>query len=41
MKSEPLEVLVSNIFDYWDAYLDGEKKIDGLKRYTRTDVITQ
>ena len=41
MTSEPLEVRVSAIFDYWAVYVDGEKiKIDGLKRHTRTDVIT-
>ena len=43
MTSEPLEVLwVSAVFDYWAAYVGGEKnKIEGLKRHTRSDVITQ
>ena len=41
MTSEWLEVLVSAVFAYSDAYVGGEKiKIDGLKRHTRTDVIT-
>ena len=41
MTSEPLEVRVSAVFDYWAAYVGGEKiKIDGLKRHTGTDVIT-
>ena len=41
MTSKPLEVWVLAVFDYWAAYLGGEKiKIDGLKRHTRTDVIT-
>ena len=32
MTSEPLEVRVSAVFDYWDAYVGGEKfKTDGLK----------
>ena len=35
MTSEPLEVRVLAVFDYWAAYLGGEKiKIDGLKRHT-------
>ena len=41
MTSEPLEVQVSAAFDYWAAYVAGEKiKVDGLKRHTRTDVTT-
>ena len=41
MTSELLEVRVSAVFDYWAAYVGGEKiKIDGLKRHTWTDVIT-
>ena len=41
MTSEPLEVRVTAVFDYWDAYIGGEKiNTDGLKRHTRTDVIT-
>ena len=41
MTSEPLEVRVSAVFDYWAGYVGGEKiKIDGLKKHTRTDVIT-
>ena len=41
MTSKPLEGRVSAVFDYWDAYVGGEKiKTDGLKRHTRTDVIT-
>ena len=29
------------VFDYWAAYIGGEKfKIDGLKRHIQTDVIT-
>ena len=41
MTSEPLEVRVSAVFDYWDAYIGGEKiKTDRLKRHTQTDVIT-
>ena len=44
MTSEPLEVQVSAVFDYWDAYLPllGEEKIKtgGLKRHTWTDAIT-
>ena len=40
MISEPLEVRVSATFDEWAAYVGGEKKIDGLKRYTQTDEIT-
>ena len=41
MTSEPLEERVLAIFDYWAAYVGGEKiKIDGLKRHTQTDVIT-
>ena len=41
MTSEPLEVQVLAVFDNWSAYVDEEKiKIDGLKRHTRTDVIT-
>ena len=41
MTSEPLEVRVSAVFDYWDAYIGGEKiKSDGLKRHTQKDVIT-
>ena len=40
MTPEPLEVRVLAVFDYWAAYVGGEKiKIDGLKRHTRTDVI--
>ena len=39
--SELFEVRVSAIFNYRAAYLGGEKiKIDGLKRHTRTDVVT-
>ena len=42
MTSEPLELRVSVVLDYWAAYyVGGEKiKIDGLKRQTGTDVIT-
>ena len=41
MTSESLEVRVSVIFDYRDAYIGGEKiKSDGLKRHTQKDVIT-
>ena len=41
MTSEPLEVWVSAVFDYWAAYVGGEIiKVDRLKRHTRTDVIT-
>ena len=41
MTSEPLEVGVLAVFDYWAAYVAGEKiKIDGLKRHVQTDVIT-
>ena len=41
MPSEPLEVRVLAVFDYWDAYIGGEKiKTDGLKRHTQKDVIT-
>ena len=41
MTSEPLEVQVSAVFDYWDAYVGGEIiKTDGLKRHTQTDVFT-
>ena len=41
MTSEPLEERVLAVFDYWVAYIGGEKiKTDGLKRHTRTDVIT-
>ena len=40
MKSEPLEVRVSVIFDYWAAYIGGKKiKIDGLKRHTQSDYL--
>ena len=40
MSSKALEVRVP-IAHYWAAYVDGEKiKTDGLKRHTRTDVIT-
>ena len=40
MSSEPLEVQVSAVFDYWDAYVGGEKiKTDGLKRQNRTDAV--
>ena len=41
MTSEPLEVPVSAVLDYWAAYVGGEKiKIDRLKRHPQTDVIT-
>ena len=41
MTSKPLEIRVSAVFDNRAAYVGGEKfKIDGLKRHTRTDVIT-
>ena len=41
MTSEPLEVRVLAVFDYWAAYIGVEKiNIDGLKRHTGTDVIT-
>ena len=41
MTSEPLEVRDLSVFDYWDAYIGGEKiKTDGLKRHTQTGVIT-
>ena len=41
MTSEPLEVRVLAVFDYWAAYVGGEKiKIDGLKKRTQSDVIT-
>ena len=40
MASELLEVQVSVVFDYWAAYVGGEKtKIDRLKRQTWTDII--
>ena len=41
MTFEPLEVRILAVLDYQAAYVGGEKiKIDGLKRHTRTDVIT-
>ena len=41
MTTESLKVQVLAVFDYWDAYVGGEKiKTDGLKRHTWTDVIT-
>ena len=41
MTSEPLEVRVLAVFDYWDAYVGGEKiKTDGLKRHIGSDEIT-
>ena len=41
MTPEPLEVRVLAVFDYWAAYVGGEKKIkiDGFKRQIWTDVI--
>ena len=40
MSSKPFEVQVLAVFDYWDAYVGGEKiKTDGLKRHTQTDVM--
>ena len=40
MTSKLLEVQVSAVCDYWDAYVGGEKiKTDGLKRHTPTDII--
>ena len=42
MTSEQSEVRVRAVFDYWDAYVGGEKiETDGLKRHTRTDVINR
>ena len=42
MTSEPLEVRVSAVFDYWAAYVGGEKiKTDGLKQRTWIYVIAQ
>ena len=36
-----IKTVRSTGFDYWAAYIGGEKiKTDGLKRHTRTDVIT-
>ena len=41
MSSEPLEVWVLAVFDYWDAYVGEEKiKTDGIKRHTGSDDIT-
>ena len=41
MPSEPLKMRVLAVFNYWDAYIGGEKiKTDGLKTQTPTDVIT-
>ena len=41
MSSKPLKVQVLAVFDYWDAYVGGEKiKTNGLKRHTQTGVIT-
>ena len=42
MSSKQLEVRILAVFDYCDAYVGEEKnKPNGLKRHTRTDVITQ
>ena len=41
MSSEPLEVRVLAVFDYWDAYVGGEKiKTDRLKQHTGSNDIT-
>ena len=41
MTSEQSEVRVRAVFDYWDAYVGGEKiKTDGHKRHIWTDGIT-
>ena len=41
LMSNVIETIRSTGSDYWAAYVGGEKiKTDGLKRHTRTDVIT-